>query len=211
MSFEKTASVQAEISGLVSFVWDKITILAARKWNRRGMLAAYLLELQANIDLIDAVKIENFNKVSINEAVFGAFVRNLHTEAAASILLGQNRRNYRGFLVMLKRCLKAGESFSVEAELEGEKPDPGEEAAIKTVLDALSFSVRKIEVLKSLAAFAEPKSGLFPRFRLAVRLKNIRESLALQRACASRVMIAEEKGFFGRLLERRQDQGRRAS
>jgi hypothetical protein len=43
---------------------------------------------------------------------------------------------------------------------------------------------------KSLADCAEAGSGLFPDYRLAIRIQNIRKSLVLLKKCISRIKTA---------------------
>jgi hypothetical protein len=167
-------TVNAELTGLVPFIWERAAAFAAEKRNGEGLLAAYQFELAANLDLIDAVNIGALKDTDISGSDFRGLVENLHNEVGASILFSPDRAHYRRFLRHLKKHFRGG-TWTPENEDDGgngKKPE-----TLDSVLKVLSFTVRKIEVLKRLARFAEPESPLFPRYRLAVRIRNIRDSL----------------------------------
>jgi hypothetical protein len=176
-----SGQISAEVSGIVPFIWEKIAARGKEKLNRKGLVAAYTFELYTNLEILKVVKFDALNTVSIGDPVFRNIVNNLHTEVAASILFSQDRRNYGRFLKALRRRIQEADRFRADAENDGS--DTGE--TVGSVLEALSFSVRKIEALKSLAAIVQSGSPLFPDFRLAVRLGNINRSLLLLRHCVA--------------------------
>ncbi|MDR0586437.1 MAG: hypothetical protein LBG26_04285 [Treponema sp.] len=69
--------------------------------------------------------------------------------------------------------------FNAQDETSGETSGKKQAETVADVRDAMSFSIRKIEILRALVRFAEPdpdadpKSRLFPDYRLAIRLGNI--------------------------------------
>ena len=159
------------ITGIASFAWKKLAELAGEKDAREGLAAAYLFELRANLDLLDAVHTEALKDIRINDPVFRGLIDNLHTEVAASIRFSPDRKNHRRFLTLLK------DHFPRNGFTAGdETSETGQAETVADVLDAMSFSIRKTETLRALVHFADPQSPLFPDYRLAVRLGNIATS-----------------------------------
>jgi hypothetical protein len=176
------SQVSADFSGFIPFVWQKLAAFAAEKKAGEGLAAAYLFELQANLDLLDALNTKALKDIRINDPVFRGLIDNLHTEVAASILFSPDRKDYGRFLTLLKGHFSRND-FRAEAE------NPGTEQAetVADVLDAMSFSVRKVETLRGLVRFADPNSALFPDYRLAVRLGNISMSFRLLFKCVNSI------------------------
>jgi hypothetical protein len=163
-------------------VWDRIAAFAEKKQNAEELLAAYQFELRSNLDILDSVKMDALKETEITNPAFQGLVQSLHTEVAASILFSPNGANRRTFIDLLKKYINDSDRFEAENETV--------DGTIDSILDALSFTVRKIETLKSLARFADPKSQLFPDFRLAVRIQNINKNLLILQGIVKRIQKA---------------------
>jgi hypothetical protein len=185
-------SVSSELFDTIPFVWEKVAAFINKKQERAGLIAAYTFELNNNLDLLGAIKIDALRGTSISDPVFRGLISHLHTEVAVSILFSPNRKNYHNFVSMLKKHLKPEDIFDADAETETDAAEQGQ-SAINSILKAITFSIRKIEVLKSLAACAETEaeseraSALFPDYRLTVRVRNIKKSLGLLKKCVDRI------------------------
>jgi hypothetical protein len=160
-----------QITAIVPFVWEKIAAFAVEKQHARGLLAALHFELSANIDLLAVVKTEALKEAAIGGTAFRTLAESLHTEAAASILFSPNRANYRRFRKLLEKYIAEAACFDPEGETSANTPSR------ESVFAALSYTVRKIETLKTLSRLAASPDAPFINVNLPLRVERIHQNL----------------------------------
>ena len=189
MSIVTPQQAASGISEIVPFVWEKIASLSKEKWASKSLISAYAFELRTNLDIFDALNLDALKDIHVADPVFRNLLGRLHTDVAASILFSPDHSSYRRFLQKLKRHLRPEDTFDAEDENSGKSVNE----RIGTGLAALSFSVCKLEVIRSLSATADPESPLFLKYRPDTRMKNIKKSLLLLWGCVNKMNRGEDR------------------
>jgi hypothetical protein len=183
-----------DILGAVPSLWEQAVAIRAAWINRNGFLYAYQAEVSLNLDLLSAVKRDSLSGVSAGSPAFAALAGSLETGAGLALLAGNDRRNYRRLVKLLKKHYSGGGSFNDEE-------DNSRAESVEGVLAAVSFSVRKIEALKRIVRVAEQDAPFFPVFNLRKRLDNINACLLNIANCLAVVMSrAEGKTALARTI-----------
>jgi hypothetical protein len=189
-----TGELVKDILGAVPSLWEQVAAIRAAWINRNGFLYAYQAEVGLNLDLLAAVKRDSLAGVSAGSPAFAALVNSLETGAGLALLAGNDRRNYRRLVKLLKKHYAGGGSFN-------DDEDNSRAETVEGVLAAVSFSVRKIEALKRIVYVAERDAPFFPVFNLRKRLDNIDACLLNIAQCLAVVMSrAEDKTARARAI-----------
>jgi hypothetical protein len=161
--------IAAALIGAVPSIWSNIIGIRDMMANSEDIINAYRYEVKSNQDLLKELKIEALKDTDIDKPEFRNLVNCLQTQIGASILYDANQKKYKAFMADLK---KKNVKMNFEPETEGANGK-----APKTLLEAMHFSVDKIEHLKRLVFCASEGKTLFHDFRLNVRIQNIMNSM----------------------------------
>jgi hypothetical protein len=173
--------------GAITDIWGAAAGLHLAWINRNGIIYAYDYETRLNLELLDAFDLEALSGAGIDHPALRALINRLETTIGASILFGLDRRRYRRIIRLLKKYWSGAEALESESGAEG-GPEGDKPEAVKSVLAAMSFSIRKIEALKRLTLAASENAGLFHPFRLPIRVQNLRKALlATQKSLAGAI------------------------
>ena len=181
----KSMDAVAGIADALPSIWDKIIETRKAIINRDGFLYACDYEIRLNLDLLDSLSTDS-GKVSAKSPAFLQLVNSFETDATLALIAGADRSSYRR---LIKHLRKRQEKVTFENEEEGtEPPDP-----VQNTLEALRFTVRKIETLRRIACVSEIDEKIFKEIRLSTRLKNIQSALRASRTSLKEVIEKVEK------------------
>jgi hypothetical protein len=170
-----------DAAGAAASFWESVATIRTAWINRNGFLYAYQAEVNLNLDLLSAVKRDSLAGVSAGSPAFATLVKSLETGTGLALLAGNDRRNYRRLVKLLKKHYSGGGSFNDEE-------DGSRVETVDSMLAAVSFSIRKIEALKRIVRVAEQDAPFFPAFNLRKRLDNIDACLLTIANCLAAVI-----------------------
>jgi hypothetical protein len=162
--------IAAALIGTVPSIWDKIGTIRTTLANREDIIKAYLYEVDSNLNLLKELKLDALKEADIDTPEFKNLVNCLQTQIGVSILYDSSQKRFKNFMAEIQK-LAVSQTFQPETE------EPDGEDAVKNLLDAMRFSINKIEHLKRLAFCASDGSGFFHSFKLHVRIANIMDSM----------------------------------
>ncbi|MDR1446610.1 MAG: hypothetical protein LBI90_06945 [Treponema sp.] len=138
-----------------------------------GFIRAYYLEVSRNIEILKAIDIAALKDTDINAPQFRSLIGALETGVGASLLCTGNEKRKK-ILTFLKAGLEIqppATGLPLEQDDESGQAVPALTLRVN-VLQAVWFTVHKIELLKALSAMDGPFNH---GFRLNVRVANIQE------------------------------------
>lgn len=162
--------------GLFDSMYAKVERVRARQLSAENWLRAYYFEVIGNLELLDAIDLKKVASLEPTAPAFRKLIARIETEIGLSILFSENLDPVSGLYRLLKtkgRMDNRGGALLVSRKGRDE-PFPGK-ALYESVLQAISFTVVKTEVLRKLASFDEDERELANRILLRRRLVNIRE------------------------------------
>jgi hypothetical protein len=181
-------AVAGNAISVIPGIWEKIENVWLAHINKKGIIYAYDYEVTQKLELLQSINIEALAKIKIDSPVFCGLVNNLETAVGASILFGFDRRKYRTLLRLLRKYWKQCEQPKIEQE-----DEKTEEETVTSILEAMSFTILKIENLKRLTLFAKSDDPLFPAYRLKIRIENIKRCLITMKKCLAQIKRKEDR------------------
>ncbi|GHV79286.1 hypothetical protein AGMMS49944_10770 [Spirochaetia bacterium] len=146
--------------------------------DKESYLRAYYFELSSNLELLKVINKDALSDTEVTSTAFSSIVQKLETAIAASILFGDHtdtgnsiyhlfaaKRKIQNPFKNLMRFTSSGEDDTVDAEIN------------ESVINAMHFTVQKIQVLQKLSTCDESAKDLLNGIRLKVRLDNIEQRL----------------------------------
>jgi hypothetical protein len=166
--------------GFVEGLWAKADAARARKATAFSLLRAFYLEILHDLELLSVADFEALRGMTPRDKPAKALVARLETGAAAALLLGAAEgegSEIRDFLARKGR-LKNGMKWLVRPGRDGEEPVKGA-TLYENVLQAVSFVVVKVALLRRLSDFADDEAGALRKVAMDRRLYNVRERLSM--------------------------------
>jgi hypothetical protein len=159
------------LSGIVDDLFRRVQASRDRKFSKENLLRAYYMEVVSNLDFlatIDLTKVSGY-KIASNE--FRFILSNLQTTIAASIIFCETRAEKDAF----SKLQKGGERDVL----------PESKNAIdryKNILQAVSFTIDKIETLRKVNAVKQSLIHVYTNLRMVQRLEFIINRLEVIKA-----------------------------
>ena len=131
-------------------------------------LRALYLEIQANIDLLDIIKLDNITKEKVYSKSIKSIISNLEMQMIASVIFSDN--------AVSKELAK---QFAFYKDIEETAENDNKKKKVKkTPLQAMVFILRKTSILQKLASYEdEEDKDIVSTLRLKVRITNIKTHL----------------------------------
>lgn len=153
----------------LSTVRDTIVNKKNKGEKKDFLLRSLLAECKKNLEIIEVIKKDKLNKNYIqNVKTLGKILNN---EIGQLVLLNQD-----GILDEIKAIQ---EDLDSKAEIinNADNEDNDKLENPKTLKQAITFYVNKIDILKTLANLSDDEFNIFPKFRVQMRLENIEKYL----------------------------------
>jgi hypothetical protein len=160
-------------SGIFGAIQNYRTLALSKK----SLLRAYYFEVSANIDLLSIINVNKLTNTKVNDPEFASLVRGLDFQIAASILFGDGDDGNSIYNELYKLLEKTG-NVKEQNEESGKVRSP---IPKKSILQAMIFTIRRINILQKLVAVSagdsEPENTLLHNLLLKVRITNIKNHL----------------------------------
>ena len=148
---------------------DIIVNKSNKKSKQDFLLRSLLAECKKNLEIIKVIKKDQLNTNYIqNVKTLGKILNN---EIGQLILLNQD-----GILDEI-HAIQDDLDFKTEINGKSENEDDDKLEKPKTLKQAITFYVNKIETLKTLANLSDDEFNIFPKIRVQLRLENIEKYL----------------------------------
>lgn len=166
--------------GLFDDLFKRVDSVRKRGLGTQACLRAYYLEVVNNLEMLTVVNARRFAGEKVNAPLVKSLVSRLETSVGAAILFGEepdrDSELYR-FLATNGR-LSNRQGLLVRSSGLGEERVKGS-TCYENVLQAISFTVVKLEVLRRLTAFGDEELAMLNNVMLQRRIVNIHERFAL--------------------------------
>jgi len=136
-----------------------------RELGGKAMLRAYYIEVCGNLDLIDSLDMKALKESSVNAPGFAAIVNHFETRIAEAILTDDEAARENGLYQVLQKTESAKE---IQRGI-----------TYKNVLEAVSFTLIKVEVMRKLSSLSEEEKTILHGIDLVKRIENLKRRLLL--------------------------------
>lgn len=175
--------IPTAVTGAVNFfdmVYSRVESVRKRNLSADNYLRAYYFEVVNNLEFLSVVDAKKFKTVEVNSDVFRKFIARLNTEIGSTILFTENIDEKSGLYRLLKakgrienrHQMLTTSNTGIEADFRGK-------ILYENILQAISFTVVKIEVLRRLSSVESDEAEYLNRLSLEKRIVNIRERFAM--------------------------------
>jgi len=175
--------IATAVTGAVNFfdmVYSRVESVRKRNLSADNYLRAYYFEVVNNLEFLSVVDAKKFKTVEVNSDVFRKFIARLDTEIGSTILFTENIDEKSGLYRLLKakgrienrHQMLTTSNTGIEADFRGK-------ILYENILQAISFTVVKIEVLRRLSSVESDEVEYLNRLSLEKRIVNIRERFAM--------------------------------
>jgi len=185
LSIETALSGQlaTAVTGAVNFfdmVYSRVENIKKKNLSAENYLRAYYFEVVNNLELLGVVNAKKFGETAVNSALFRKFIAKLDTQIGATILFTENIDEKSGLYKLLKtkgrienrNKMITTYSKGLEANFTGK-------VLYENILQAISFTVVKIEILKRLAEVDQDEIEYLNKILIEKRIVNIRERFVM--------------------------------
>jgi hypothetical protein len=158
--------------GIVEKLWQGIESIRNKKLSQENFLRAYYLEVVNNLEFLQVVDLESLKDLSPSDHGVKMVLSNLQTEYGAAILFSEEfKHNVSLFKFFRNRgALDNKDNMINNTQKAGSAP---RKYVYENILQAIGFTVVKIQVLKRLSTFPDSLKGITQPIQLGRRLYNI--------------------------------------
>ncbi len=171
--------ITGAVSGAVGFfdgVYARVEAIRRRNLSAENYLRAYYFEVVNNLEYLDVVNVKKFRTVEVNSPLFRKFVSRLDTEIGATILFTENVDEKSSlYRLLAAKGRIENRSRMLTTYHKGIEADYRGKILYENVLQAISFTVVKIELLRRLSSAESEESEFLNKLALEKRVVNIRE------------------------------------
>ncbi len=162
--------------GIFDEIFNRIDSVRKRKLSAANYLRAYYFEVINNLEMLDVVNASRFRAEKVNSPLMKALLARLDTKVGASILFAEGLEQGSELCAFLKAQGRIRNPKGVITKLAKGREEPARGATFyENVLQAISFTVVKTEILRRLSAFADEELDMLNGVMLERRIANIRE------------------------------------
>jgi hypothetical protein len=169
-------STAATAVNFFDLLYSKVDAIKSKNLSIQNYLRAYYFEVITNLELLNSVNISKFKSVSINSSLFQKFINRLDTSLGATILFSEeidkNSDLYK--LLQTKGRIQNKNKMLVTYQKGIESMYNGK-ILYENILQAISFTVIKIEILKRLSTVDSEEIEYLNNLQLEKRIVNIKE------------------------------------
>lgn len=162
--------------GLVDNVLERVDRVKSRKLSAESWLRSYYFEVIGNVELLEALDFKKLGAVEVASPGFRKIIARIETEIGLSILFSDKIDPASGlFRLLTAKGKMENRGGALLVSRKGKETPYAGKVLYESVLQAVSFTVVKTEVLKKLASFDSDEREFLRGILLRRRLLNIRE------------------------------------
>lgn len=167
------------VLGFVDRVMMIVDSIKAKQLSADNYLRAYYLEVISNMEVLNCINEKNIASVQINTEAFRSFIDKIDTQIGFSILFAEEE-DRQGLFDFLKAKGRINNSHKkIVKYRNGVEVLETKKTIYENVLQAISFTVVKIEFLKRFSQCNDEELSLYGRIQMDRRIINIRERFVM--------------------------------
>ena len=161
-------------------VYSKVEIVKSKKLTQQNYLRAYYFEVINNLELLNVINIAKFRTINISSSLFQKFIARLDTQIGATILFSEDIDTGSNLYKLLKTKGRIeNKNKVITIYQKGKEVNCTGKILYENVLQAISFTVVKIEVLRRLSALDSDEKEYVHNILLEKRIVNIKERFVM--------------------------------
>lgn len=172
-------NVAGSLIGLFDNIFDKIEAVKKRQLSTENYLRAYYFEVITNIEILNCLNSKKLNTVPVNGVIFKSFINKFETQIGLSLLFTeeQERQSLYNFLKIKGRINNTNNK--IVKYHNGKEIQETKKVIYENVLQAISFTVIKIEFLKRFCQLSDEELEMYNKLQIEKRIVNIKERLIM--------------------------------
>lgn len=171
----ETALIDKGLS-YIDTILDRVNKIKDKKLSTQSYLRAYYIEVLNNIEFLTIIKTSKLKNMSPNSKDIKFIIDNLVIDIGATILFSdevdQDSQLY-SFLTSKGKIKNTKNLLRKSGDIEEKRVT--QKTFYENVLQAISFTVTKIEILKKLSSFSDEELDAVNSILLEKRIVNIKE------------------------------------
>jgi hypothetical protein len=161
-------------------LYSKVENIKNKKLSIQNYLRAYYFEVLHNIELLNTVDIKKFKTLPVNSSVFHKFIMRLDIQIGATILFTEEIDKTSDLYKLLKTKGRIqNKNRLLVTNQKGIEITYAGKILYENILQAISFTVVKIELLQHLSEFDTEEMSYLHPILLERRITNIKERLIM--------------------------------
>lgn len=161
-------------------IYSKVENIKNRNLSIQNYLRAYYFEVLHNIELLNTIDCKRFKTLSVNAPVFHKLIMRLDTQIGATILFTEEIDKNSDLYKLLKTKGRIqNKSKMLVTNQKGIETNYAGKILYENILQAISFTVVKIELLQRLSEFDTEEMSYLQPILLERRVANIKERLLM--------------------------------
>ncbi len=161
-------------------IYSKVENIKNRKLSIQNYLRAYYFEVLHNIELLNTIDCKRFKTLSVNSPVFHKLIMRLDTQLGATILFTEEIDKSSDLYKLLKTKGRIqNKNKMLVTNQKGIEINYAGKILYENILQAISFTVVKIELLQRLSEFDTEEMSYLQPILLERRVTNIKERLIM--------------------------------
>lgn len=155
-------------------IYTRIEKVKNKKLSSNNLLRAYYFEVINNLELLNVINFEKFKKEKPNSGALASLIYRLETQIGATILFEEEYDSESDLYRLLedKGRIRNNKNLLVR-NIKGGEEDVNKESFYENILQAISFTVVKIEILRRLTKFSDSEMSILNTILLEKRITNI--------------------------------------
>ena len=161
-------------------VYSKVEIVKSKKLTQQNYLRAYYFEVINNLELLNAINIAKFRTIDVSSTLVQKFISKLDTQIGATILFSEDIDTGSNLYKLLKTKGKIeNKNKMISVYQKGKEVNCSRKILYENILQAISFTVVKIEVLRRLSTLDFEEKEYLHKILLEKRIINIKERFVM--------------------------------
>ncbi len=161
--------------GFLDEVWKRVDAVRRKNLGERACLRAYYFEVVNNLEMLDIVNASRFRAEKPNSPLVKALVSRLETTMGAAILFGDEPEEGSQLFGFLKAQGRVANTGGMVRRWSGGREETVKSGSFyENILQAVSFTVVKVEILRRLTAFSDEELAMLNGVMLERRIVNIK-------------------------------------
>lgn len=186
MVVETAAKVAGAATTALDFfdsIYERVERVRARRLSARNYLRAYYFEVVNNLELLSVVNAKKLSALPVNSPVFRGIIERVETQVGATIVFSDEIDPASELFALLgKKGRMENKRRMLDTFQKGVDARYAGKVLYENVLQAISFTVVKTEILRRLSRFSDGELDCLNHILLERRVANIRERFSMIKA-----------------------------
>lgn len=164
----------------IDTIFDRVNSIKDKRMSTQSYLRAYYIEVLNNIEFLNIIKISNLKNISPNSKDIKFIIDNLVTDIGATILFSdevEKDSQLYSFLTSKGKIKNTKNLIRKSGDIDEKRLN--QKSIYENVLQAISFTVTKVEILKKLSTFTDEELDSVNNILMEKRIVNIKERFVM--------------------------------